>query len=216
MGNGLTQRYMLKQSHSKMVHAKHKVSVSGGFGILLAVLLFLDEHNVVPWALMACLFHELGHGIVICLLGGEVKSFTLTVIGAEIIPTRKRLFSYREELLIAAAGPLMSFICAMLSASFAAGDIDNENALLFSGLNLMLGLFNLLPAGPLDGGRILKILLMHRYSFETGEQRYQYFSALISVGLLALGIFHILRLGGNITLLLTGVWLLAGARQNQA
>lgn len=216
MGNGLTLHYMLKLRRNKAVIGKKPLSISGGFGILLAVLLFLDENNIVPWGLLACFLHELGHIAFIYLLGGKVKAFHLSVVGAEIIPMRKRLFSYQEELLIAAAGPLISFAWAMISASCAHIYRNNENMLLFSGLNLAAGLFNLLPVGPLDGGRILKTQLLKRHSLQEGEQIYQSISSFFSIAVLSLGIFHMLWLGGNITLLLTGIWLLAGVRQNHA
>ncbi|MDF2838457.1 MAG: peptidase [Evtepia sp.] len=212
----MTQRYMLKAKHNKVVDGKKKVQISGGFGILLGILLFLDEQNIVPWALVACFLHELGHVFAIHLLGGKVQAFHVTIIGAEILPIRKRLFSYREELLIAAAGPIMSLALAVISASCAVGHSRNENVLMFSGLNLAVGVFNLLPAGPLDGGRMLKIFLLKRFSLQEGEQVYYYISALFSIGLLSLGIFHLVRLGGNVTLLLTGIWLLTGVRRNHA
>jgi stage IV sporulation protein FB len=214
MGNELILRYMLKPKRSKEVSGKQKVSVSGGFGILLAVLLFLDEQNIVPWALLACFLHELGHLFVIYLLGGTVQAFHLSIIGAEMIPARKRLFSYTEELMIAAGGPVMSFVCALLIAFFAKRYGGSETIFLFSGLNLVAGLFNLLPVGPLDGGRILKILLLKR-SFQEGERLYQFISALLSVAMIWLGFFHVFQLGGNVTLLLTGIWLLIGVRRNQ-
>lgn len=216
MGKGLTLHYMFKRKRSETVVGKRKLSVSGGFGILLAVLLFIDDQNIVPWALLACFLHELGHVFTIFFLKGKVQEVRLSIIGAEIIPVRKRIFSYGEELMIVAAGPLMSFFWAISSAAGAIGYRDNENLFLFSGLNLAVGLFNLLPAGPLDGGRMLRILFLKRYSLQEGEQVYQYISSLVSIGILSIGIFHVLRLGGNITLLLTGIWLLTGVRRNHA
>ena len=194
---------------------KREYSVSGGFGVLLAILLFMDEQNIVPWALLACFIHEMGHVLAIHMLGGSVQSFRLSVIGAEIVPTRNRLFSYQEELVIAASGPLISCIAAIMGAYFAGG-YHYEKTFLFCGLNLVAGLFNLIPEGPLDGGRMLKILLFKRYSLQKGEQIYQCITALFSISLLSLGIFHVFKLGGNLTLILTALWLLAGVRRNHA
>lgn len=190
------------------------IRVSGGFCLLLTLLLFLDEQNFVPWALAACTLHELGHLATIHLLGGRVVAFRLSVVGAELVPGRARLFSYREELIIAAAGPLVSLVAAFLAACLAkAGGDFGERAYLFAGLNLVAGLFNLLPLAPLDGGRILhSLLLRSRESWEL-ERLYQRLSCALSLGLLCLGTWQMLDFGGNPTLLLSGLWLFWGQRE---
>lgn len=192
---------------------KRELHISGGFGILLGVLLFFDDQNIIPWALLACFLHEMGHVAAIHLLGGRVQAFRLSVVGAEIVPSRAKIFSYREELFIAAAGPLVSIAAALLSAFMARAGSSWEEGFLFAGLNVIAGLFNLLPAGPLDGGRMVRIWLLHRHSMSEGEAIYRRFTVCFSMALLFLGIYHMARLGGNLTLLCTGLWLLAGARR---
>lgn len=191
-----------------------RVSVGGGFGVLLAVLLFLDEQNILPWALLACLIHELGHYLMIQMLGGRVCAFRLSIVGAEMTPERKRLFSYREELLIAAAGPLASLSAALL-AGYAARAGQWEGLYLFCGLNLLAGLFNLLPVSPLDGGRILRILISQWFEVQA-EVICNRVTGILAAGLLALGVFLMLFHGTGVTLILTSAWLLAGNRRGIA
>jgi len=198
------------------VKGKRECRVSAGFCLLLTLLLFLDDENIVPWALLACLIHEMGHLCAIHLLGGQIAALRLSVVGAEMIPTRARLFSYREELVIAAAGPMTSLFAALLAASLAGGSSQfEEGAYLFVGLNLAAGVFNLLPVGPLDGGRILRILLLHGKRPWEGEQRYERITRLLSLLLVSLGAIHMVRLGGNPTLLLTGLWLLFATEKGE-
>lgn len=190
-----------------------ELRVSGGFGLLLALLLFLDEENIVPWALLACLLHELGHCTAIRFFGGRVASLRLSIVGAEIVPERTRLFSYREELIIAAAGPGVSILMAVLAALAARfGVFGEERMFLFAGLNLAAGVFNLLPLGPLDGGRIFRILLFHANRLWEVERFYQMMTLVLSLGLLSLGVLHLLHYGGNPTLFLSGLWLLSTAK----
>ena len=61
------------------------IRISGGFLILLAVLLWLDRGlGILFPALAAAAIHELGHFLAAYLLGGTVRRINLTVCGAEM------------------------------------------------------------------------------------------------------------------------------------
>ena len=119
--------------------------------------------------LFGCIvLHELGHALTAKRFGIATRDITLLPIGGiahlETIPEEPR-----KELLIAVAGPVVSaaIAVAFYGASFlTAGNVDNRFAwgggpLLqqFGAANLFLVLFNLLPAFPMDGGRILRAAL---------------------------------------------------------
>ncbi|HEX8697788.1 MAG TPA: site-2 protease family protein [Myxococcaceae bacterium] len=110
------------------------------------------------------LVHELAHVIYALRKGGEVRSITLMIVGgvSEVTEMPKR---HRDEVLMALAGPLTSLGLAGLffgvllvlpqMRSFAL-----PFCIFYLGMvNVMLGLFNLVPAFPMDGGRILRGLL---------------------------------------------------------
>jgi Zn-dependent protease len=123
-------------------------------GVLGAVILFLS--------LTA---HELAHSLVARRRGLKVEGITLWVFGG-VSQIGDDWQSPRTELLVAAAGPAVSLL---LGAGFlgAAVLLDNlggpgVGVLLLqwlSILNVMLMVFNLLPAFPLDGGRILRSII---------------------------------------------------------
>ena len=107
--------------------------------------------------------HELGHSITARRYGVKVRRITLWFLGGvaefEEIPRQRG-----AEAVVAIAGPLVSFVLAGLF--FALTLIVPKTlqsiwlvALYLFLVNMMLGLFNLLPALPLDGGRILRSLL---------------------------------------------------------
>ncbi len=111
------------------------------------------------------LAHELSHAIVARRNGVKVAGITLWLFGG-VSRLEGEPASARAEALIAGVGPLTSFVIAAIA--FAVAAVRSSNALL-SGLfgwltfvNLVLGLFNLVPAFPLDGGRILSSLLWWR------------------------------------------------------
>jgi len=119
---------------------------------------------------LVVLCHELGHGVVAQRLGVEVLGITLHPGGGlaqmSIIPEQPK-----QELIIALAGPLTNLVLALpgmvllLANGMPLFSPEQETlawALVSSWVtfNLMLGIFNLLPAFPMDGGRILRALLV--------------------------------------------------------
>ena len=113
-----------------------RVEVTGGFLLLAAWLNYLDRSLLVPAALTACALHELGHILVIRLLGGNIKGVRLTAVGAELVLARP--LGYWQEGLSALAGPGTNLVLALAFCGTAGG-------LTFAGLNLELELFKLLP-----------------------------------------------------------------------
>lgn len=187
--------------------------VSASFYALISVLLFFDEQNIVPWALFACSLHEMGHLMAIYTLGGKVSVIRLSLVGAEIIPNRNTLFSYVEEILIILAGPLTNISVFLCGLAFSR-QYPNEKLHLFCGLNLMLGLFNLLPVASLDGGRLLRMTIAKYFHILLAERIYQSISKVLASLLLLGGIFLAVTQHGNITLIIMAVWLLIACKQH--
>jgi len=138
--------------------------MSGSLGVALVGLLFL-------LVIFGCvLLHELGHSLTARHFGIETRSITLSPIGgvAALDRSPKR---WQAELWITIAGPAVNFVIAallaplvLLAAPFSPmiaepfSTFGNFLFMLFLA-NLILGAFNLLPAFPMDGGRILRALL---------------------------------------------------------
>lgn len=111
------------------------------------------------------LLHELGHSLVALRYRIPIGQITLFIFGG-VAQMRKEPPHPRAEFLIAIAGPLVSFILAGLSLVLVAvlelfpaeSSLHGLMALgtLLGMVNTQLGLFNLLPGFPLDGGRALR------------------------------------------------------------
>ena len=109
--------------------------------------------------------HELSHSLVSRHFGLEVRRITLFLFGG-VSESVREMPSARAEFWIAIAGPLMSFAIAgvaglltLLLAPAGAAFVGPVSWL--AGINLALGLFNLLPGYPLDGGRVLRAASWH-------------------------------------------------------
>jgi len=117
----------------------------------------------------------------------------------------------RGMMVVAAAGPAMNFCLAWLTAlalnlepEGLVGDLADAFAIPFILFNLLLGLFNLLPIPPLDGGRIVVGLLP--YSLAVLWARLERFGIIIVVGLLVLLPMLLRDLGLNYDPVMTTVW----------
>jgi Zn-dependent protease len=177
------------------------------FGAIASVLFF-----------STVLFHELSHSLVAVSYGIKIRSITLFVLGGvaqmEEIPRDPRM-----EAKMAAAGPAFSLGIGILSYAIyylfgpvsptASGATLKNAALIVVGIiafyNIILGLFNLIPAFPMDGGRILRALFAMRMPYIEATRR------AVAVGkgfAFAMGIFGLLSLAqGGVWLMLIAIYL---------
>ncbi|GEN05336.1 Zn-dependent protease (includes SpoIVFB) [Myxococcus fulvus] len=130
----------------------------------------------VAVGLFASVFvHELAHTLYALARGGQVRSITLMMVGgvSELSEAPPRA---RDEALMALVGPLTSLALAGLLALATwgvagTGSFNLQFACFYlASLNLFLGVFNLLPAFPMDGGRILRALLAGRMGMVRATQ----------------------------------------------
>lgn len=155
------------------------------------------------------LAHELSHAIVAQWRGVKVAGITLWLFGG-VSRLEGEPKSARTEALITAVGPLTSFLIALLAfllavacAAVAAPALITDLLSWLAFLNLSLGLFNLVPAFPLDGGRLLSSLFWWR----TGSRQRGVHNA-VRVGrffaylMIAFGVFQLFT--GAV---LNGIWI---------
>jgi Zn-dependent protease len=141
--------------HSAPGHSKPTYWLAGAIG---AVVL-----------LASLLAHELMHAIVARRAGIPVSSVTLWLFGG-ITRLGGEAKTPGTAFRIAVSGPVTSLALAGIFAGLAEvfrflglGNVVVGIAWWLFGINLLLGLFNLLPGAPLDGGRILSAYLWHRH-----------------------------------------------------
>ena len=105
------------------------------------------------------LAHELGHCLAARVLGMQVVGVRLYLLGG-VSELAKAPRSPREEAIIAAAGPAVSAVLAgafwLAVAATTPGTVGWLLVMLLALSNLVVAVFNLLPALPLDGGRVLR------------------------------------------------------------
>lgn len=179
-----------------------RLEASPGFLLLLGALYWLDEGvGLLPWGLLACVVHELGHVAAARCFGGRVERLSLTAVGAELSFSYRAPLTYGRDSLVALAGPGANLLLG--------GLFYWQGRHLPAVLSLGLGVFNLLPILPLDGGRVLYGLLAERLDPDWADRLLTAFAGCL-VGVLA-GVGTIAAVHyANVSLLLTALWLLAG------
>jgi Zn-dependent protease/CBS domain-containing protein len=139
--------------------------------------------GATPWVLgtvaalglfVGVVLHELGHSLVAMRFGVTIESITLWIFGG-IASFDELPENWKQELLIAIAGPFVSVVLGVVCyVGFQAFPANADAARFVVGylafLNLLLAAFNMLPGFPMDGGRVLRALLARSYPYTRATQ----------------------------------------------
>lgn len=179
------------------------------YGITLILLLFT-----------CVLLHEFGHAFAARAFGIRTPDITLLPIGGlarlERMPEKPM-----QEFIVAIAGPAVNVVIALILLAIVAPQIDLDDLSVLDRpgkglliqlmvINIILVLFNLLPAFPMDGGRMLRALLATRLEFSKATVIAARIGQVIAGGFVVWGFF------GNPFLIFIGVFVFLGAQQEAA
>lgn len=190
---------------------KAEVRLSLGVLPLFAALIVAGEGETLALSLLALLLHECAHAIAAHNLGFSLRRLSVYPFGA--VMHIEPLYGVPQgEWIVALAGPLCSFAAASAVRLLAHLVGDGSDALdPFVHTNLAIALLNLLPAYPLDGGRIARSLLLRVMEERAARRTALAFSAVISALLFGAGILAALHGIPAWTLLLIAPYLCVSA-----
>lgn len=188
------------------------------FLALIALFAFAGLAGKALAVFAAVLWHEAAHAAAAAALGFRVREIELLPFGGVARIDGADTASAASEMIMAAAGPMASLVLA--AAVFLARGWLPEYALaldFYVSTNLMLAFFNLLPALPLDGGRIFRAVLALRWDWGQATAAVAGLGKLLAVGLVAAAAVELWRSGTvNLTFALAGCFLYAAARAEAA
>ena len=158
----------------------------------------LDSTVFIVLLFLCVVLHEFGHILAARRYGIQASEVTLLPIGG-VASLQSLPKDPRQELVVALAGPAVNLVIglALLLAWGSLGprelaDIDNPHLSLvarLAGANLFLALFNLIPAFPMDGGRVLHALLAMRVGGALATEIAAKIGQAFAIGLGFLGLF---------------------------
>lgn len=128
--------------------------------IFLIIILYILTKNIKVFAIsfIFILLHELGHAITGIILGLKIKKININVFGLSIEFENYGKERINNKIIIDMAGPAINIITFIIAVIF-----KNEE---IAYINILLAIINLLPIYPLDGGRIVKNLLLKSHNYK--------------------------------------------------
>ena len=177
-----------------------KIDFFIGYEVAAAVtaVLLLDREYRILCCFFAAAVHELGHVMMMRLCKVRVRRVRLrlfdTLIEADDAPT------VSADVLITLGGPLANLVFAAVLCPF---------SLRFGLPHLALGIFNLLPVMSLDGGCLLSIFLLMKYSPRVSDTVIKATTFVILLPLMTAGMFVLFNSGYNYSLLFCSLYLTA-------
>ncbi len=159
--------------------------------VFLAFILF-SGGGLVGLALMTAVFasvvlHELGHALTARRLGVRIVDISLYPFGG-MARMATNMRSSSDEIEVALMGPGVSLALAALLGLLAWLG-DSGMLWMLAKINLMLGAFNLLPALPMDGGRVFRAYMARRIGFYRATALSARLARWLAAGLAVVGLF---------------------------
>ena len=201
------------------------------FSLLILFIIYTNykagQNSIqILWSVLfiLCVFltvfmHELGHALTAKKFGIKTKDITLLPIGGvaqlERLPEKPS-----EELMVAFAGPMVNIVLALITSLFISlpntseemvaqlenGVNANNFFLNFYLVNIILAFFNLIPAFPMDGGRVLRALLSYKLERHQATKIAARIGQALAIGFVLLGFYS------NPFLIFIGIFVFMGAQ----
>ena len=138
----------------------------------------------ITYAVM--MLHEAAHCVAAACIGLKISHITFQPFGVNLKLKNKMVYSLADEIILYISGPLCNVVFA-LAAALLCKRYNLEILRMFYISNIMLFAMNMLPAIPLDGGIILRKILMYRYGCKQAEKVMKVISIIISGAVMLLG-----------------------------
>lgn len=149
--------------------------------------------------------HEAMHIIAARLLGAKLSEILITPIGERAIIRDMDLLPPEKRLLILILGPLVNLAIGLVFKVF----LPVEGVYTFiAEMNIAIGIFNLIPVFPLDGGRIILLLFENKFGTLRSAEMIIKLGKCFSFFCLAIGIVQLILYPFNISLMVMGLYLL--------
>lgn len=185
-----------------------EIYVSFLFAACLLIMLIFDRTGLIIPTLFAVIIHETGHLFAMWCLECQPKKIRLIPASVQIV--RNFCFKKSGEIKIALMGPAFNVILFLvLFLNYLI--FKNETVLTFGILNLVIGVFNLLPVSGLDGGIVLEHLLEKYFNPQKASYLVRLLTVFLAFSAFVIGVYLWVRESLNISVFIVALYLLLSA-----
>lgn len=191
------------------------IKISKYFIPYILFLIIIGYKGQLIYAFAIVFFHEIVHYLTARYY--KFSGFDIEFIAVGTVLKCKDLdeASPKEDLIISLSGPMMNLILSIVFYLIYKSHPSNHYYMLFSG-NLAIGLFNLIPAFPLDGGRILRDLVNLKFTYKKANRIMIIASIFIGIILMFIYILLFLKGSNNFNVGIIGLFIvLTSLRENE-
>lgn len=174
-------------------------------------MLLLGQGREALCLVIALLIHECGHILVAKMLGCKIEKLSIQPLGGYLHLDQVIEVEPQTESKIALAGPMANLITVAITMAIIPYQNRSELLLYFIRVNMLLMGFNLLPALPLDGGRVLRAKLAGWFSFYRATKVVIASGYVCAAMLLVFGVLSLRQGSPNPTIFAAGGFLLYNA-----
>lgn len=183
-----------------------KIKVNPLFPAVLLLFLLAGYHVEYILTFISMVIHELGHTAAALVLKKKVYTFKILPVGINVCIDEFSC-TRQERILIYICGPVINvFLAAVFFDIWLRASIKTGLVFFLMSANVCLATFNLLPALPFDGGRILREALAMRYGGFSANKKIQRITLIVSLMLVLSGIVQLLNNILNFSLILIGAY----------
>lgn len=182
-----------------------KIHITFLFTAFIAILTATDKSGLILPLIISATIHEAAHLFAMWICDCNPKSVKLIPGSIEI--SQGINVKCKNQIFISIGGPIINlilFAVLYLDYSFTKSDATLNFAL----INLILAIFNLLPAKSFDGGEILKILLLKKFSENKCKIIINLLTLIIALIFLTAGFFLLKNTSKNFSLIIVGLYLI--------
>lgn len=187
---------------------KTKIIITFPALVLFASFVLSGEGSSLIPIIFASAIHEFGHIFAAFLLRIPLTALSFDILGARL-NVGPRLSSYKDEVLLCAAGPAANFISVLifLPQIIRYGDLPNNFFSLFFASSIALGLLNLAPIASFDGGRILTCLISMISNSTIADKVIRYISFLCVFVIWSASVYLLLKTGSSLSVFVFSILL---------
>jgi len=183
--------------------------------VIFPAICLTGRFEVFLLAFVSIVMHELGHIFVASLMGIRIHAIRIIPVGLNAVIDEDSAET-QKQLVVHISGPIVNIlifsVLMMLDVCFMH---ESERIAFLAQVNAYLAVFNLLPAMPLDGGKVLRIIMAAKVGFLPANRHTKRITLAFAFLMMLAGIIQFYASGYNFSIIIVSIYILFSMRWNR-